>query len=79
MFFLIEYVRPQGRIVRREIFRDWSEAEDKRLQVELDLNKRGIDHEVVLLDAAREEMLHKTHQRYFENIEQIATTSVSSI
>ena len=72
MIFLIEYNRRQGHIVRLKTFKDWSEAEDKRLLIELDLNKKGIDHEVVLLDAASKALLHGNHQRYFEDPEEIA-------
>lgn len=36
--------------------------------MELDLNRKGVDHEVVLLDAVSKEALHRTHQRYFEGL-----------
>ena len=73
MIFLIEYNRSQGRIVT---FRDFDEsqrreAEESRLGIELDLNRRGVDHEVVLLDAASENALRRTHRRYFEDLRQI--------
>jgi hypothetical protein len=73
MIFLIEYNRSQGRIVT---FRNFSEsqrreAEESRLGMELDLNRKGIDHEIVLLDAASENALRRTHRRYFEDLRQI--------
>jgi len=73
MIFLIEYNRSEGSIVT---FRDFDdshrrEAEDSRLGIELDLNRKGIDHEVVLLDAASEDALRLTHRRYFEDLTQI--------
>ena len=73
MIFLIEYDRKEGRIVT---FRDFDDsqrrkAEDSRLGVELELNRNGIDHEVVLLDAASEDALRVTHRRYFEDLRQI--------
>jgi hypothetical protein len=74
MIFLIEYNRPKGRIVTFRIF-DKSEqmkAEDLRLDLELDLNRRGIQHEVVLLEAASEDAPRRTHRRYFENLSQLA-------
>jgi hypothetical protein len=37
----------------------------------LELNRKGIDHEVVLLDAASEDALRMTHRRYFEDLRQI--------
>ncbi len=68
MLFLIEYDRLQGSIVQLQEFDDDSRvvAEDARLKLELDLNRQGIDHEVVLLDAPNEEALRHTHSRYFE-------------
>lgn len=69
MIFLIEYDRPEGRIVTFETF-DHSErwkAAQRRLEIELDLHRRRIDHEVVLLEASSEEALRQTHRRYFES------------
>ena len=39
------------------------------LNLEIELQRRSQTHEVVLLDAASEEALRKTHGRYFENVE----------
>ena len=74
MIFLIEYYRPEGRIVTFKTFdqSEQSRAEKLRLEIELDLNRKKIDHEVVLLEAADENALRKTHRRYFEDISQIA-------
>lgn len=73
MIFLIEYNRSAGHIVTIREFKDSQrrEAEDSRLGIELDLNRKGIDHEVVLLDAASEDALRLTHRRYFEDLRQI--------
>ena len=73
MIFLIEYNRRKGSIVTLRDFDDSQrrEAEDSRLGIELDLNRKGIDHEVVLLDAASEDALRLTHRRYFEDLRQI--------
>ena len=73
MIFLIEYNRSEGSIVT---FRDFDashrrEAEDSRLGIELDLNRKGINHEVVLLEAASKDALRLTHRRYFEDLRQI--------
>lgn len=73
MIFLIEYNRIEGRKLTFRTF-DSSERKDAevaRLQLELDLNSRGIDNEVVLLEAASETALRKTHRRYFENLGQL--------
>jgi hypothetical protein len=73
MIFLIEYNRIEGKIVTLRNF-DAShrlEAEDSRFGIELDLNRKGIEHEVVLLEAESEDALRRTHRRYFENLDQI--------
>lgn len=73
MIYLIEYNRPEGRLVTFKVFAESerSEAETLRLDIELDLNRRKIDHEVVLLVAASEAALHRTHGRYFKDLRQI--------
>jgi hypothetical protein len=70
MIFLIEYDRDQGRMVTIESFNnsDRETAEESRFARELDLNRKGIDHEVVLLEAASEDALRQTHLRYFEDM-----------
>ena len=74
MLFLLEYKRSEGRIVALKTFDDTerSKAERSRFQMELELNQKKIDHEVVLLDAADEQALRRTHRRYFEDVVQIA-------
>ena len=71
MLFLIHYDRRAGHIVRLERFtNDQRELAAKtRLNLELELQGRCQNHEVVLLDATSEEALRKTHGRYFENVE----------
>jgi hypothetical protein len=73
MIFLIEYNRSKGSIVRFRDFDDSQrrEAEDSRLDIELDVNRKGVDHEVVLLEAASKDALRRTHRRYFEDLRQI--------
>lgn len=80
MIFLIEYHRSQGRILTLTIFKDSErrKAENARLEKELDLMRRGLNHEVVLLEAASEDALRKTHRRYFENPSQIVNSTSSS-
>ena len=78
MIFLIEYNRREGQIVTFREFDDSQrrEAEDSRLDIELDLNRKGVDHEVVLLEAASEEALRRTHQRYFDDLTEILRSAV---
>lgn len=70
MIFLIEYDRPEGKIVRFETFEDTerSRAEASRLERELSLHRQGINREVVLLQATSEPALRRTHRRYFETL-----------
>jgi len=73
MIFLIEYDRRKGRIQSFKTFedRDRHKAEDARLELELSLNRKGVDHEVVLLEALSEEAVRRTHRRYFEDITEL--------
>ena len=73
MIFLIEYNRSKGKIVTFRDFDDSQrrEAEDLRLGIELDLNRKGIDHEVVLLEAASRDALLRTHGRYFKDLDDL--------
>lgn len=70
MYFLIEYNRSSGRLVMLTTFDDSARqmAEDSRLELELTLNRGGIEREVVLLEATTEEALRRTHRRYFEDL-----------
>ena len=73
MIFLIEYNRSEGSIVTFRSFDDSQrqEAENARLEIELDLNRKGVGYEVVLLEAENEDALRRTHRRYFEDLRQI--------
>ncbi len=73
MIFLIEYNRREGSIATFRDFDDSQrrEAEDLRLDIELVLNRKGVDHEVVLLEAESQDALRRTHRRYFEDLRQI--------
>ena len=77
MIFLIEYDRPTGRMITFKTFEDSKreEAANERLEIELDLNRRSLDHEVVLLEAENEGALRRTHRRYFEDARQIVKSS----
>ena len=73
MIYLIEYNRPEGRLVTFKVFAESerSKAQDLRLDIELDLNRRKVDHEVVLLEAESEAALRRTHGRYFYDLRQL--------
>lgn len=78
MRFLIEYDRNRGQLVTFREFSDaeQQEAEDARLAMELELNRRGAKHEVVLLEAASEEALRRTHRRYFEDLAALVNSPI---
>ncbi len=77
MIFLIEYNRGEGRIVTFREFDDRQrpEAENARLQIEVDDNGKEVDCEVVLLEAESEDALRLTHRRYFEDLRQMLENS----
>ncbi len=77
MILLIEYDRSKGLIVNEYRFSDSDriQAEKQRLQIELNLNRQKIDHEVVLLEAVDEKHLRHTHRRYFETLHSIAIST----
>ncbi len=74
MIFLIEYDRPSGKTLRFIPFEESerASAERSRLDIELVLNSKGVEHEVVLLEAASESALRRTHRRYFESLGDLA-------
>jgi hypothetical protein len=80
MIFLIEYDRPSGTITGMRKFDNSSRrvAEDARLELELRLNRAGVQHEVVLLEAPSEEALRHTHSRYFESLAEIAREKLTA-
>ena len=69
MFFLIEYDRPSGKLLRFQRFDDSERqaALDARLELELRLNREGVkEREVVILEGPNEEIVRHTHGRYFK-------------
>jgi hypothetical protein len=80
VLFLIQYDRKRGAIVSFRVFEDGvrEHAENDRLDLELGLNKAGIENEVVLLEAPSEEALRLTHRRYFETLEEFMKTPPST-
>ena len=72
MIFLIEYDRQKECMVKFEKFKNSQRdvAENQRLEIELDLNRRKVNHEVVLLEADTENGLRRTHKRYFQSLKE---------
>ena len=77
MLFLIEYDRSQGKLISFQSFADLDRelAENLRLQLELELNREGLEREVVLLQAGTESELRRTHRRYFEDLSELVRAS----
>ena len=75
MLFLIEYDRQRGEVVTFKQFGEGESelADQARLEMELDLNRRGIEREVVLLEAENEQAVRRTHRRYFEDLAQLVS------
>lgn len=80
MFFLIEYSRKEGCLVTIESFGDSDrrKAEESRLNLELKLNREGIENEVVLLEAVSENAVRRTHRRYFETLAELIATPIDN-
>lgn len=81
MIFLIEYNPRSG---ERITYRKYDDSErrtayDERLRIELDLNQRGIRHEVVILEAENEAAVRRTHQRYFESLEETLRSTIEEL
>jgi len=73
MIFLITYDRCNSKLEEVKTFTNdkIGDAENQRLKLELNNLKRGIDREVVILDALNENDLRKTHRRYFESMSEL--------
>ncbi len=46
-------------------------AQESLLNLELALNSKGTENEVVLLEATSEEAVRRTHRRYFESLAEL--------
>jgi hypothetical protein len=77
MIFQIEYNRKKGILVTLQEFESSQrrEALTSRLELELELNNQGIDHEVVLLEAENMDALQRTHRRYFADLHHLLISS----
>ena len=79
MIFLIVYDRSSGRLERFQPFGDSDRrtADDARLEIELDLMRRRLSREVVLLEASTEDQLRRSHRRYFETAAQLSADAAT--
>ena len=70
MIYLIHYDRSTGTLVSVRSFEDKERPEATRAKLDLEISLLGTSSvmEVVLLEAASEEHLRKTHRRYFETL-----------
>lgn len=78
MYYLIDYDRAEGKLISLQEFGDEQveQARQTRLTLEIDLMDRRIVREVVLLEAASESDLRRTHRRYFEDVRDLAPETV---
>ena len=74
MIYLIEYDRRSGMLIEMRAFADDQRelAENARLALELALHAQKQEREVVLLEAADEAGLRRTHGRYFQSLQSLA-------
>lgn len=77
MIYLIHYDRPSRQLLRMQPYADAQrqQAEDARLALELSLIGNGREQEVVLLDAADESSLRRTHGRYFYSLAELVAAA----
>jgi hypothetical protein len=81
MIFLIQYHRPKGQLIKLQGFADTERelANRTRLKLELDSIGRESDTEIIILESRSEEILRRTHRRYFETAEQLLDAARSEI
>lgn len=78
MYYLINYDRADGKLISLQAFDadQGDEARRTRLTLEIDLMRQRIAREVVLLEAASESDLRRTHRRYFEDVRDLTPETV---
>lgn len=65
MIYLVKYDRVTSTTLEIRGFESAEQASKEKLQVELEMLKSGAKYEVVVLEAADEAALRRTHGRYF--------------
>jgi hypothetical protein len=75
MIYLIHYDRSIGTLVSVRSFEDRERSAATLAKLDLEISLLGTSSvmEVVLLEAASEEHLRKTHRRYFETLNGLKT------
>ncbi len=73
MILLLEYDPKRGSLVSMRRFedREREEAPAARLDMELDLRRKGLTREAKLLEAPDEATIRRTHRRCFESLESL--------
>jgi hypothetical protein len=79
MIFLVQYDRGCGRIVELRTFEAWEAANEARLDLELRLRRDDITSEVVMLEAADEQALRRTHARYFDSVSELTEAAKAAV
>jgi hypothetical protein len=71
--FLLRYDRRAGKLLSLGVFgqTERGEARRRRLDAELEINRTGVDHEVVLLEPASEADLRRTHGNCFYSLREL--------
>lgn len=80
MIFLIEYDRQKGTIITFVSFSDLEKktAESRRISLEVERHHEGGATEIVLLEAASEAALRRTHRRYFEAVDELTAAPAAN-
>jgi hypothetical protein len=78
MIFLLEYDRKRGTLCQIKSFSasDRARAQRERLDRELGLCRSRQAREVVLLEAADEQTLRRTHKRYFNTPRELVESMI---
>lgn len=81
MLFVVDYDRKQGKILSLRQFENdhREEAEEARLEIELQIDQAESNREIVLLEAKDESALRKSHSRYFDDLEALAAAGTSAL
>jgi hypothetical protein len=79
MIFLLEYDRKLGKLRDFKSFNDRAQAQRERLERELFLHRSLQPCEVVLLEAADEATLRRTHKRYFNTPRQLVESMMTNV
>src|SRR5258708_2333723 len=81
VIFLLHYDRPNGKLISITEFPDTQRelAMAARLELELDLHRRGLPHDATLLEAANLEAVKRTHGRYFYSCRELLEQLVEAV